>query len=1061
MTLPPYSESGSANFPKIEPAIDKLPEQEHTKLHTLLRTIPDVIWAKDTKGQYIACNPSFERLCGMSETDIIGKTDEEMGELEKLSFFSEADRMTALSGTPVIRDEWLIFADTGYRGLFETIKTPMYDDKRQVIGTLSIARDVTEARRNQHLLHERVKEQRCLYRIFNLTEDLETPLETQLQQVVERIPPGLQYPKITMVRLEYAGHYSTGNFQETPWMLTSDQITQQGESISLTVAYNQQRPDEDEGPFLKEERALIDTILHRLVDVIERRQAASMLQEREQIVSTMFSQATDAIVLVNVATGEFVDFNTAAHENLGYTREEFSHLKVIDIQAEHTENQIASNTAHTADGRPIDVETRHRCKDGTIRDVALTLRPIYLGGIPLISAVWRDITEQKARERGLKAFTRRIQIQSQLIGDISASSTAINGNVKGFAAEATELVSLLLGIARVSVWLFDETKTRLVCVNLYDANSRTHSHGGVLEETSFRHEFEALKTSRYVNADDPLTDPRTAGYAESYLKPQGITSMLDCRIVSSGRTRGTVCFEHVNRPHHWEPDEITFGCQLADQIGMTILNQERLETAEALRRSEMFLKRAQSVSHTGHWFFDINNNRLTCSDEACRISGVTPGTLLRLGHFVKYIHPEDRGQVAAMWNEAVTGKPYHIVHRIASNETVKWIEVRAEIEFDADGKPVTALGTIQDITEKIKTAQDLEEYRLHLEEMVASRTAELEMAKTAAEAASLAKSAFLANMSHEIRTPMNAIIGFAHLIQRDPLTRRQIDNIEKLASAARHLLQIINDILDFSKIEARKMTLEIRDFEPARIIDHVCGIITDNASAKNLELQVHLDHTPPVVRGDGHRLGQIMLNLLGNAVKFTEHGSIEINAHVVEENERTTTLRFEVRDTGIGMTADQMKRLFQAFEQADGSTTRRFGGTGLGLAISKRLIELMNGRMGAESCIGQGSVFWMEIPFEKSTATPKASGNLSALKGMRVLIIDDHEPSREILSEIISGLTMRPDTVDSGASGLAAIICADQTDDPHRSISYGETGLSKAIIGKQESIVYVHNLNPG
>lgn len=218
MTTSSHFEPDSTKLPKTEPATERKRaeialEQERTKLRTLFRTIPDVIWAKDKEGKYLGCNPAFERLFGMPEKDIVGKSDKDLGDLEKLSFFSETDRMTALAGTPVIRDEWLIFADTGYRGLFETIKTPMYDDNRQVIGTLSIARDVTEGRRNQDFLNERVKEQLCLYKIFNLTEDLEAPLDKQLQQVVERIPPGWQYPDITMVRLEYAGRqYTTANF---------------------------------------------------------------------------------------------------------------------------------------------------------------------------------------------------------------------------------------------------------------------------------------------------------------------------------------------------------------------------------------------------------------------------------------------------------------------------------------------------------------------------------------------------------------------------------------------------------------------------------------------------------------------------------------------------------------------------------------------------------------------------------------------------------------------------------------------------------------------------------
>jgi len=304
-------------------------------------------------------------------------------------------------------------------------------------------------------------------------------------------------------------------------------------------------------------------------------------------------------------------------------------------------------------------------------------------------------------------------------------------------------------------------------------------------------------------------------------------------------------------------------------------------------------------------------------------------------------------------------------------------------------------------------------------------------AKEKAETASRAKSEFLANMSHEIRTPMNAIIGFAHLIKCDPLSSRQIEQLDKLSNAGRHLLQIINDILDFSKIEAHKMTLETQDFEPARVIDRICSMVSGKAVEKHLDLMADLDIIPVMLRGDGLRLGQILLNLVTNAVKFTEKGGITILGRLVSEKDNRVILRFEVRDTGIGMTREHMEHIFHAFEQADSSTTRRFGGTGLGLAISKRLVDLMDGRMGVESQIGQGTLFWMEIPFEKSSKKPARHMDMKSFKGMRVLVIDDLEDSREIVSAMLTRLGLRPDTADSGEAGLDAVLKADSTDDPY------------------------------
>lgn len=271
-----------------------------------------------------------------------------------------------------------------------------------------------------------------------------------------------------------------------------------------------------------------------------------------------------------------------------------------------------------------------------------------------------------------------------------------------------------------------------------------------------------------------------------------------------------------------------------------------------------------------------------------------------------------------------------------------------------------------------KAVQAKNEVLTNLEDIVSSRTKALEKAMIFAEAANRVKSTFLSNMSHELRTPLNVITGFAFLMKKDPLTARQADYLDKLSTSARELLQLINDILDFARIDDPVLTLEVQNFEPARIAHLVCLIFSDQAKEKNVELTVDLRNVPAVLQGDGDRLGRILHQLIGNAVKFTDKGSIRLAMSVVEKIDNVIVLRCEIWDTGIGMTADQLKVIFQAFEQGDGSLTRRFGGIGLGLALTKRLVEGMHGHIGVESEIGRGSVFWLEIPFEESSSPAKA-----------------------------------------------------------------------------------------
>ncbi|KAB2919308.1 MAG: PAS domain S-box protein, partial [Dechloromonas sp.] len=997
-------------------------ESERSRLSALLRTLPDMVWLKDANGVYLECNPLAARLFGLPPEAIIGRHDHDLLPAEVADTLRRHDQLTAERGETQRIEETLRFPD-GHEERLETLKTPVYTNDGHLLGVLGIAHDITERESNR----ERIAAQNRALRLMN---------------------------GIAQALVRHA-----------------------------------------------DEAAMLDEICHLLVDVGGYRMS-------------WIAQANDDAErsIEPLAEAGFV---------AGY---------LADLELSWAAGPAGNGPTGCAirDGVP-----------SIVQDIAHDPR----------FAPWRA----KAVELGYRSsIALPLRIDGRVIGSFNLYASAANAFTDEELALLTNLGDELgLGMAM--------QRSRQALLSS-ESSLRQAQHLASLGHYDFDPLADHWNCSPELAAIFGIADdyPHTAAGWLALIHPEDRERMarhLHDEVL--GRMRPFDQQYRIMRHHDgavvWVhgTGELQIDAQgvVTRMFGtiQDISSYVRLE--QELLKNEASLRDAQAIAHMGSWTLDIVSGALDWSDEVYRIFGQQRGAPQTLSRFTDSIHPDDRERVLAAWEAALHGAVYDCTHRILVDGQVRWVRERAQIRVSAAGEAISAVGSVQDITEqrnvedslrklslaieqtphnvivtntrqeieyvneafvrntgytraeaigrtpsllqsgqtpkatyaalhaaldrgevwrgefvnrrrdgslfeafaiispvrqpdgrvthflsieediseKKRIQAELDRHRQHLETLVTERTIQLRQASEQAEAASRAKSAFLANMSHEIRTPMNAIVGLTHLALRDPgLTPALSKRLTKVDMATRHLLSIINDILDISKIEAGKLLLEDSDFSVDRLVASARDLVAERAAAKELPLICQIDPALPArLRGDPLRIQQILVNFLSNAVKFTERGSIVIALRLLASDNGSYHVRFEVRDSGIGIPPDIQARLFTPFEQADTSTTRRYGGTGLGLAISARLAHAMGGDIDVDSQPGKGATFWFsarlgaahdnETALPAGTANPPASFSAST----RILLAEDNPINEEVASALLQSAGLSVDVAGDGAAAVA------------------------------------------
>jgi PAS domain S-box-containing protein len=1064
--------------------------QREAHLNALLNNLPYAAWLKDQDGHYIACNRAFGEAFGFARLDkVIGKADADIWPPALAEKYHNDDLEVMRARQPLLIEE----ATTDGKGgcyWVETFKTPIIGEDGAVLGTVGMARNITERKEAEAKLAALEERSRL---ILTSVDDgiLGMDAEGKITFVNPAAPTLLGYSEEELLGqpMHPLVHHTYPDGRKFPpdecsMRLTAldgkprtvdNEVLWRKDGVAVPVEYSTT-------PIYKDDGLVGTVVVFR--DISDRRAAEkALVDERERLRNILDTSPVNIAISIK---GVIYFANRMFVETFGAKPGDPTPQLYVDV-ADQDDVIEMLNRDGIVQNREVQMYDRNRQP----HDMLVTYQPITCDGEEGILGWIKDISERKVAEKALREseakYRTLIDQSSSIVLEWDTDGNALYLNPYGldffgFTAEEIQGHNIVGTIVPARESTGRDLQELMAAIQR--APEKFYSH----ENENLRKNGEKVWvawTNRGIYGSDGKLirlisfgiDRTQQKAGEEIISEQraALQNVLDHSPIGTAfTTEGH--FGYVN-PAFKE----MFGMEVGDEaVSIYAKQEDRQEVLAAIKQDGYLLSREMKMRskegelrdflatfvpfvHEGKegvmgWLQDITDRKqaerelqhvnflndqalgltrggywhvpldgsgwYNSSKRAVDIFGDIPNEHYRYRVIEDWFVNVEAGDLEASkatlqnFQGAIDGQvpAYDSIYAYKRpiDGQVVWIHAFGSIARNSEGKATDMYGVTQDITEYVHIQQ------------------ELAAAKEVAEAATQMKSDFLANMSHEIRTPMNAIIGMAHLALKTELTPRQRDYLKKIQGAGQHLLEIINDILDFSKIEAGKLAIEHADFEMDKMLDNIVTLISEKTSAKGLELVFDIDaNVPRYLNGDALRLGQILINYLNNAVKFTETGEIVVGAKLLEQTEDDVLIRFAVRDTGIGLTEEQKGKLFQSFQQADTSTSRKYGGTGLGLAISKQLANLMRGDVGVDSVYDQGSTFWFTARLGKAKSPIRNLLPEPDLRGRKVLVVDDNEAARHVLEEMLAKMTFKVTQASDGKEAIDAVQQAVQNDSPY------------------------------